>query len=198
MRLFLVLGCVIALAGCAGVSSNDASVDEIRAAAYVPNGTPKLTLITVVNNTSGAGGHTALMVTGSQQVIFDPAGSFQHARIKERGDVLYGTSPGWVAAYKSAHARSTYHVVTQEISVTPQQAEAALRLVQANGAVGSAFCANATSSILGRVPGFEEIDVTFFPIKLMDQVAELEGVTTEKYYENDAGDVRDGIEAAQF
>lgn len=197
-RFTLVIACCLAIAGCAGVSSDDASVEEVRAAAYVPQGVPKLTLVTVVNNNSGAGGHSALIVSGSQQVIFDPAGSFQHERIKELGDVLYGMSPAWVAAYKSAHARSTYHVVTQEIDVTPEQAETALRLVQTNGAVGSAFCANATSSILRRIPGFEQIAVTFFPIKLMDQVAERNDVVTDKYFENDAGDVRDGIVGAQL
>ena len=186
------------LAACAATDLNDASPERVAAARYVPEGPPKLTLITVVNNRSGSGGHTALMVSGSEQVIFDPAGSFQHPDIPKRQDVIYGVTPGWFAAYKSAHARSTYHVVTQEITVTPQQAETALNLVRSNGAVGSAFCANSTSSLLSRVPGFESITTTFYPVKLQEQFATLPGVVTEKYYENDEGDVVDGIAAATF
>ncbi|MEP2640463.1 hypothetical protein [Roseobacter sp.] len=197
MRIFVVLAVLAALAGCAAPSAFDATPQEIAAKAYVPGGAPKLTLFTVVNNRTGSGGHTALMVSGSQQVIFDPAGSFQHAQIAERGDVLYGVSPAWVQAYKSAHARSTYHVVSQEITVTSAQAERALQLVQQNGAVSSAFCAKSTSAILRQIPGFEDVKSTFYPVKLMEQLAERPDVTTDRYYENDAGDVRDGIKAAQ-
>lgn len=192
MVLFVLAG----LSACAVSTSGDASLEAASAAAYRPDGPPRLTLLTVVNNRTGSGGHSALIVSGSEQVIFDPAGSFQHELVIKREDVLYGMSPSWVAAYKSAHARSTYHVVTQEIEVTPEQAEIALRLVRSNGPVGSAFCANATSSILSRVPGFEDLSVTFFPIKLMDQIYERPGVKNDKYFENDAGDVVDGIKPA--
>lgn len=196
MRVFWAVLAMVALVGCAAPRPDDATPEEIAAARYVPGGSPKLTLITVVNNSSGSGGHTALMVSGSEQVIFDPAGSFQHPDIPKRQDVIYGVTPGWFAAYKSAHARSTYHVVTQEIAVSPVQAETALQLVKGNGAVGSAFCANATSSLLSRVPGFEDIDVTFFPVRLQEQFAQRAGVVTDAYYENDAGDVLDGIPTA--
>ncbi|MBW4710561.1 hypothetical protein KX928_22465 [Roseobacter sp. YSTF-M11] len=197
MRILIVLAAVTLLTGCAISSPFEASPEEIAAKVYVPEGPPKLTIFTMVNNSSGSGGHTSLMVSGSQQVIFDPAGSFVHAQVAERGDVLYGMSPAWVQAYKSAHARSTHHVVTQEIEVTPAQAERALQLVQASGAIPGAFCTNATSDILRKIPGFEDISVTFFPINLMNQIAQRPGVKTDKYYENDEGDVRDGIEAAQ-
>jgi hypothetical protein len=198
MRLIMILALLAGLAACAAPSSLDATRARVAAASYTPSGPPKLTLITVVNNRTGGGGHTALMVSGSEQVIFDPAGSFIHEGLPERGDVLYGVSPGWFAAYKSAHARSTWHVVTQEIEVTPAQAEQALNLVRNNGSVAGSFCTNATSSLLQQVPGFEDIKVTFYPVKLMEQVAGRPDVKTEKYYENDAGDVRDGIAAAQI
>lgn len=192
-RWGIIAAALLALSGCAGGSASDATVEEAQAVAYVSRDGPAITLFTVVNNRSGSGGHSALLVSGSQQVIFDPAGSFKHELVKERGDVLYGMSPGWVAAYKSAHARDTYHVVSQKITVTPEQAERALAMVQSNGAVGSAFCANATSAILRQVPAFEDISVTFFPVNLMEQVAARSDVQTETYFENDAGDVLDGI-----
>lgn len=198
MRLIMVLALLAGLAACAAPSSLDATRARVAAVAYVPSGPPKLTLITVINNRTGGGGHTALMVSGSEQVIFDPAGSFIHEGLPERGDVLYGVSPAWFAAYKSAHARSTWHVVTQEIDVTPAQAEQALNLVRNNGSVAGSFCTNSTSRLLQQVPGFENIKVTFYPINLMEQVAARPDVRTEKYYENDEGDVRDGIAAAQI
>lgn len=195
-RVFCLLSLMVAVSACAVSRPFEASEERVAAAAYVPKGPPKLTLFTVVNNSSGSGGHSALMVSGSQQVIFDPAGSFNHYDIPKRGDVLYGVTPGWIAAYKSAHARSTYHVVTQEIEVSPQEAELALQLVRNNGAVPAAFCANATSSILRQIPGFEGIKTTFYPVNLMEQVAQRPDVVTEKYYEDDDGHITDGIVGA--
>lgn len=184
---------VALLSACATGAVNDATPEEVARAAYTPSGPPSLTVMTVVNNRTGAGGHSSLLVSGSQQVIFDPAGTFQHEGVAERGDVLYGMSPAWVAAYKSAHARNTYHIVSQKIELTPAQAERALQLVETNGPVPSAFCANATSSMLRQIQGFEDINVTFYPVKLMDQIAQRPDVVTDKYYENDEGDVLDGI-----
>lgn len=187
---------LVLLAGCAGGGGLDATLEEIAEVAYVPEGPPRLTLVTVVNNRTGSGGHSAIIVSASQQVIFDPAGSFRHPDLRERADVLYGISPGWIRAYKSAHARETYHVVTQEIAVTPEQAEAALAAVQAYGAVPGAFCANATSSVLRGLPGFDGIGVTMYPVTLMEQFERLPDVRTERYYEDDAGNVVDGIRPA--
>lgn len=197
-RIVLALSMLIVLAACAVSQHFEASSDRIAASAYVPEGPPKLTLLTVVSNTSGSVGHTGLMVSGSQQVIFDPAGSFRHFDIARRGDVLYGVTPAWLAAYKSAHARRTHHVVSQEITVSPAKADLALRIVTNNGSVPAAFCANSTSSILRQIPGFENVEVTFYPVKLMEQIAQRPDVTTDRYYENDTGDVADGIVGAQM
>ncbi|APE42626.1 hypothetical protein BOO69_03720 [Sulfitobacter alexandrii] len=194
-RLLTGLALIALVAGCAVDTSPDASPDAVAAAAFRAPGPKKLTVITMINNRTGKGGHTALLVNGSQQVIFDPAGSFREERVVERGDVIYGVSPGWLQAYKSAHARSTFHVVSQEMVVTPEQAETALRLVQSNGAVPGAYCTNATTSLLRQVPGFENIDVTFYPEKLMQQIAKRPGVVTTRYFEDDEGNVTDAIAA---
>lgn len=195
MRVWLWLLALSLLAGCAG-GGNNATLEEAAMVAYVSDDAPRMSLITVVNNRTGGGGHTALLISASERVIFDPAGTFRHEQLIERGDVLYGMTPGWIAAYKSAHARDTYHVVTQDVPVDRAQAEQALQIVKANGSVGSAFCANATSSVLKQIPGFEDISVTFWPVDLMEQIAARPGVVTDRYYENDAGDVVDGIEPA--
>lgn len=186
---------VAALGACSVSGAPNSSLDDVRAAAYVPQGEPKVTLYTVVNNKTGSGGHSALLISASQQVIFDPAGSFVHPDIPRRNDVLYGISPAWEQGYRSAHARSTYHVVMQEITVSAQDAERMLQLAQTKGPVASAFCTNATSSMIKQLPGFGDVDVTFFPVNLMEQLEGRPGVVTERYYEDDEGDVSDGIPA---
>ncbi len=145
--LALALGAVL-VAGCAQ-KGKESSAAEIDAAVYVPDGQPKLTVFTMVNNTSGTGAHTALLIEGSQAVIFDPAGSFNHPQVPERGDVLFGMSPDWVQLYKSAHARETFHVVSQEIEVSPAQAERALQLVQAQELPAQALRPLACRSMCG-------------------------------------------------
>ena len=187
----LLLAAVI-LAGCAE-KGKESSTREVEQAVYFNEGPTRLTLITMVNNRSGAGAHSALLVESSQSVLFDPAGSFEHELLPERGDVLYGLTPVWVDRYISAHARSQFHVVRQEIDVTPAQAARALQLVQARGPVPSAFCTNATSGVLKQIPGFEGISQSFFPLKLMEQFEQLPGVRTTRVYEDDDGGVRDGV-----
>lgn len=194
-RILTGLAIATLVAGCAADMSPDRSIEEVQAAAYRAPGS-SIMLFTMVNNRTGSGGHSSLLINGSQQVIFDPAGSFRDVRMIERGDVLYGVTPGWLNAYKSAHARASYHVVSQAIPVTPAQAEEFLRLVQSNGAVPGAYCANATSGILRQVEGFEGIRRTFYPVQLMEQVAQLPGVQTERYFEDDEGTIVDGVAKA--
>lgn len=193
MKPFLALTLsAVLLAGCAE-KGKESPAQEIEAGIYVYSGQPKITLITMVNNRTGAGGHSAVLVQGTQSVIFDPAGSFKHEKVPESGDVLYGMSPKWVQIYKSAHARSNFHVVSQEFAVTPAQAARAMQLIQSSGTVSSAFCANATSGVLRQVPGFQSIRQGFYPLKLMEQAEQLPGVKTTRYYEDDEGNVRNGI-----
>lgn len=192
-RLLCSLTAVAFLAACGADNHPDDAPQAVAAAAYRSSEPPSLTIFTMVNNRTGSGGHTSLLVNGSQQVLFDPAGSFRDDRLAERGDVLYGVSPAWVKAYKSAHARETFHVVEQKIPVTAEQAEQALRMVQANGSVGGGFCTNSTSSILARINGFLPVQTTFYPVKLMEQLNRFPNVTTTKLYENDAGEVVDAL-----
>jgi len=180
------------LAGCAE-KGKESSTREVEQAVYLNEGPTRLTLITMVNNRSGAGAHSALLVESTQSVLFDPAGSFEHELLPEQGDVLYGLTPVWVDRYISAHARSQFHVVRQEIDVTPAQAARALQLVQARGPVPSALCTNATSGVLKQIPGFDGISQSFFPLKLMEQFEQLPGVRTTRVYEDDDGGVRDGV-----
>jgi hypothetical protein len=189
---------MLALVGCgAGADMRpDASPEVISSASYRHPGPTALTLFTMVNNRSGAGAHTSLMINGSQRVIFDPAGTVRLSAVPERNDVLYGITPGVADFYARAHARETFHVVIQTIEVPPEVAERALRLAIANGPVASAQCALSTAAILRQLPGFESIGSTWFPNRLMENFGQLPGVQTQKIFENDSDDK--AVAIAQF
>ena len=189
---------VLALAGCgAGADMRpDASPEVISSASYRHPGPPALTLYTMINNRSGAGAHTSVMINGSQRIIFDPAGTVRLSAVPERNDVLYGITPGVEDFYARAHARETYHVVIQRIEVSPEVAEQALRLAIANGPVASAQCTLSTSALLRQLPGFESIGSTWFPKRLMEDFEDLPGVQTTRLFENDDDDK--SVAIAQF
>ena len=196
LAAFVVVAAVGACSeGPKGPESSDA---RIAASVYRHPGPATFTLITMISNTSGNGAHTALMVNGSQRVIFDPAGSFYNDAVPQQADVLFGIHPGVLAAYKSAHARVAFHVVTQEVEVTPQQAEIALQLIKANGPVPQAACTTATIGLLQKIPGFEDIKGTYFPKRLMEQFETRSGVVTDRYYEDDEGTIVDGVAKVQL
>ena len=186
LRLLAALLMMSALTACA-VNKDNASDDEIRSVAYSDGSQPKLTLYTMVSNNTGSGAHTSLLINGSQAVAWDPAGSFRGNGVVARGDVVYGMSPKMVDYYTRYHARETYHVIVQELDVSPEVAEQALRTAVGYGAVPQAQCALSTSAILGSLPGFEGISSTYYPNKLHDQFAKY-GPTRKELWEYDADD----------
>lgn len=184
-RIFFLLATLLGLTACAGESvwATDEDVARYR---YSSSGPATLTLFTVINVNSGNGGHSALMVNApSERVLFDPAGSFHHPRLPERNDVIHGMKPAAVDLYINYHSRTSWRVVKQDLVVPAAVAEQALRLVENYGAVGSAYCANSISTILRQVPGFESIRVTMFPVNLMEQFAQFQGVTRSEFHDND-------------
>ena len=192
--LFLMLPLI--LVAC-GAKSEWASDEIVSRMAYREPGAPTLTLVTMINNRSGGGAHTALVINASQRVIWDPAGSFAHPRIPERNDVIYGVNPEVYNVYKSAHARETFHVVMQEIEVSPEVAEKAFALARQMGPVGQAQCSASTSNLLAQLPGFENVGSHLFPKKLMTSFGKLPGVKTDKLFENDSGDKATAFGAAE-
>lgn len=175
-----------ALSGCGGVKVW-APDEDVAKAAYRHDGPPRLTLYTMINNSTGAGAHTSLMINGSQRIIFDPAGSFKHETIPERNDVLFGANPAVVDVYTRYHARKTYRVKIQELDVSPQLAQQAMALAQNYGAVGAAQCANSTSHILSQLfPG--RVTRTWYPKDLSAQFAQLGAVREQVLHEYDSDD----------
>jgi len=186
LRVLILVAVAFALSSCGGKSiwATDAAVAK---RVYHSNEAPYLMLKTMIHNRSGSGGHAALVINGSQLVMYDPAGRWFHSWAPERNDVLFGMRPELMAQYDSFHARDTHHVVTQKIFVTPAVAQQAMQLAFAKGPSPDAYCAQNVSSLLRQLPGFENLKQTYFPAKLMQSFALLSGVKTTKHFENDKG-----------
>lgn len=183
-RAFLATAGAAALSAC-GADNIWATDDAVRRARYSTGEPPAITLFTVIGIPRGEGGHSALMINGSHRVIFDPAGSWEHPAIPERHDVLYGITPNFKAFYIDYHARETYWVAEDTIRVSPEVAEAAIRRVEANGAVNKSFCAVSVGQVLGDIPGFAGAPVSFSPIRLRNWFLNRPGVVSREYRDGD-------------
>jgi hypothetical protein len=183
-RLVLCLLLPLALSAC-GADSVWAPDEEVARARFVTGDAPSITLYTVVNKRSGEGGHSALMIDDSQRVLFDPAGTWYHPRVPERHDVHYGITEQMRKFYIDYHARETYDVLEQKIYVSPAVAAQAVHEVESYGAVNKALCANSVSYVLRRLPGFESIPHSLFPMKISRAFGALPGATTRLYRDGD-------------
>lgn len=178
MRKFICLAALLALAACAEPRWADDA--DVARATYVSNEPPSVTLFTVVRKRDGSGGHSGLMVNGSQRILFDPAGTFKHPTLPERNDVIYGMSDPMVDFYIDYHARETYDVVEQTVPVSASVAQMVAQRAQNWGAVPKAQCARSITGVLEGVPGFENVGRTWYPRYLMEEFAEVPGVTTRR------------------
>lgn len=185
-RAFIALSLTAGLTACA--QSIWAPDDAVRAARFVSNEPPSITLYTVVGIPRGEGAHSALMINGSQRVIFDPAGSWSHPQAPERNDVLYGITDNLRNFYIDYHARETYWVSAVTVPVTREVADQAIRAAEANGAVMKSFCAVGTNGVLKKVPGFEGAPGGFSPMKLRAWFMTLPGAVEKKHYDGDPAD----------
>jgi hypothetical protein len=187
MRLLLVALALPLLAGCAStpVWAPDESVARAR---YVHDGPPEIAVITVLNNNTDEGAHSALMISGSERVMFDPAGSWYNPVSPERNDVHFGITPSVEARYLDYHSRVTFRTVVQRVPVTREVADRAIELAKAYGAVPQAMCAVSTSAILRQLPGFDGVRQTWFPKSVMADVSALPGATMQVVYDNDSDD----------
>ena len=191
MRLILCLmALVLPLAACSTKPAIYADDAAIRAASYRDPGPAYITVYTMIRNQTGGGGHSAMLINASQRVIFDPAGSFYLDVVPERNDVLYGITPNVEFYYRSSHARSTYHVLSQTFRVSPEQAELAFELAKQAGPVADALCADSVGRILRQLDVFESVTPTMFPAALSKQLSQLPGVTEFRYYEDDDPDLQ--------
>jgi len=186
-RFFLVLTACLALAAC-GAEPIWAPDEDVAARRYVHGGPASLTLITVINNRSGSGAHSGLLINADERVVWDPAGTWWNPRAPERNDLHYGMTDRMVNVYVDYHTRETFHTILQEIQVSPQVAALAKKLTSEYGAVPKAACSLSTTQILGQLPGFESIGVSYFPNQTMEAFAKLPGVKTRKVFDDDPDD----------
>lgn len=195
-RAFLAGASALGLSACGAAEPVSTPAAVLSARAYRHSGPPLLSLMTMRSTSGDRGEHTGLMINASQRVIFDPAGTFGRdvaaqpwgALVPENMDVHFGITPTIENFYIYYHARETYYVLRQDIPVTPQQAEVALRAVMAYGAVPKAACTTATSEVLGQVPGLEWISPVLFPDALVRQVDQIPGVVSRVYRDTDSDD----------
>jgi hypothetical protein len=165
MRLLLALMALLGLAAC-GADPKWAPQEQVDAVRFVEGPPTYITLYTVVNKRTGSGAHSAILVNGSERLIFDPAGTWYHPKLPERNDVHFGMNDKALAFYIDYHTRITYDTIEQKVFVSPEVAELVIARAKAYGAVPKAMCTQATSSILRGVPGFESLPQTFYPKKL--------------------------------
>ena len=153
-----------------------ASDDEVSRAHYVDTAPSSITLITSINTRSGTGAHSALIINGSERVLYDPAGSWVHPASPERNDLRYGITPVMLSYYTDFQGTAPFQVVQQTVFVSQAVADQAIAAAIAEGSAGKAECTRANSAILRQLPGFESIESTWFPKQLMKNYGQLPGV----------------------
>lgn len=187
-RILIALSLPLFLAAC-GADNKWASDEAVRSARYSSDEPPSISLMTVIGIPRGEGGHSALLINGSQRIIFDPAGSFVHPKAPERHDVLYGITPSMRNVYIDYHARDLpgerYYVAVDTVPVSREVADAAIRAAEGKGAVSKAFCAAGTTDVLRQVPGFQNAPGGFSPLKLRAWFQTLPGVQSAEYRDAD-------------
>jgi hypothetical protein len=178
MRRLLLLATVLGLTACTA-DHKWASDAEVAAVRYTAPPPATISLITSVNNRSGEGAHAGLIISGSERVIYDPAGSWELPApwAPEREDLHYGASDTVVDSYLSYQSGAKFRAVVQTISVPQEVADAAIAATVREGSAGKAFCANTIARILRDLPGFQSIKSTMFPKALSREFARLPGVT---------------------
>ena len=178
---------LVALTACAA-EPKWAPDEAVAKAHFVAEAPRSITLFTVVSTRSGSGAHSGLLINASEQVMFDPAGTWYHPYLPERNDVHFGVTPRMISFYIDYHARKTYNVIEQTVLVSPEVAELIKQRAEAYGAVPKAECANSISTILGGVPGFDSIKHTWFPNKLSAEFGKIPGATYKLITDDDADD----------
>jgi len=131
----------------------------------------------------GTGGH------GSQQVIFDPAGSFRDPRCDQNAVMCFTHDRPMIQGYKSVHAAAALLMSQPGLQVATQQAETDILAACECQTVRLAgrFCANATSLniLYAGFQGFERHLRRRSYLQAQRTIRQPAGVKNAKYYEND-------------
>lgn len=168
------------VAACDGARRGPAP-DPVPAAARFAHGGPtSVTLLTVKNVQAGMGDHAALLIEGSERVLYDPAGAFELPGVARRNDVLFGITPEVEQIYLGFHARATHDVIARTLPLERPDADALIALVEARPPAAPGFCAIRAGSALRSVPGLEGLSRSPWPRALGQSLAAKPGVTNRR------------------
>lgn len=149
-RAVAALAVATLLSGCEVYRPADP--EEIARARYVSPEPPSVTLFSMVDVASGRSAHSALLINGSQQVLYDPAGTFTHPDLPRAGDIHYGMTPRFVDYYERYHARFSHFVEVQKVEVDRATADAVLARAEAEGKTLKMLCAGSVTGALQGIP----------------------------------------------
>lgn len=184
-RALFALLAASALAGCEMYTP--ATPEAIVAARYESPEAPSVTLMSMVNESSGRSEHAGLLINGSQQVLYDPAGTFTHPDLPRAGDIHYGMTPKFVDYYQRYHARFGYFVEISKVPVSRAAADQLIANAQAEGQQMKMMCSLAAADVLRGVPPFDGVTKSIFPEGLRRDFERLPGVSATYVYESDIG-----------
>ncbi len=184
-RIVLALVAATLLAGCEFY--READPVEVERARYVSPEPPSITLLSMVDNSDGRSAHSALLINGSEQVIYDPAGTFQHPDLPRRGDIHYGVTPRFLDYYERYHARFSHYVHAQKVPVSMETANRILANAQATGKTPKMFCAGSVTGVLQPVAPFTHVRGSLFPETVRRDFAAIPGVEDSYVREYDEG-----------
>ena len=188
IRLLTGLLALLTLVACTA-DHKWASDAEVARARYVDPNPASITLFTSINTRTNSGAHSALLINGTERVLYDPAGSWEQPLAPEREDMRYGMTPQVLANYADFQGTAPFKLIEQTIFVTPEVAEMVKQNAIAHGAANKAACTNAIGQIMRPVPGFESLPSTLFPKQMSAAFGLLPGVQTRTVTSLD-GDLR--------
>ncbi|MEO8240760.1 MAG: hypothetical protein ABI832_00540 [bacterium] len=178
LRVALGLLAMVFLVACTA-DHKFASDAVVARAHYVDPNPPSITLMTSINTRTHSGAHAGLLINGTERVLFDPAGSFEHPSAPEREDMLYGMTPTMLSFYADYQGVAPFELIEQTIYVTPEIAEQVKQAAIKYGAANKAECTKAIATVLRDVPGFQSLPMTWFPKAMAKAFATLPGVHSQ-------------------
>ena len=185
VRLIGGLLLLAALAGCEVYRGAEPEV--VSRAAYTSEEPASVTLISMVNNKNDRSAHSALVINGSQRVIYDPAGTFQHPDMPRRDDIHYGVTPRMLDYYERYHARFSHHAHSQTVYVSRETADQVLANAQAIGRTPKMLCAGSVTGAIRPIEPFTEVRGSIFPETIRRDFTRIAGVENSYVYESDVG-----------
>ena len=178
--MFTRLCCCVSLVVLAGCAAQPQSAPQTPVAytPYVAAGPATITLITSVNGRSDAGAHSALVINGSERVLYDPAGSWEllDGVAPEQGDMHFGMFPAALDNYIAFQSNGVFYATEQTVVVSKAIADQAIAEAKAQGSTPKALCSHSVSTVLAKLPGFESLSVAYFPKAIAREFAKLPGV----------------------